>query len=54
MHSSIMFIDKIIVYRQAGIKVLRGLWYRFFMKKTKDIELGSSVLDKWNKYLSFR
>ncbi len=44
MHSSITFTDKIIVYRQAGIKVLRGLWYRFFMKKTKGLFLvGSKV-----------
>lgn len=44
MHSSITFTDKIIVYRQAGIKALRGLWYRFFMKKTKGLFLvGSKV-----------
>ncbi len=39
MHSSISFTDKLIIYRQAGIKVLRGMWYRLFMKKTKGLFL---------------
>ena len=44
MHSSILFLDKLIVYRQAGVKVLRGMWYRLFMKKTKGLFLvGSKV-----------
>ncbi len=44
MHSSLSLIDKFIVYRQAGVKVLRGMWYRLFMKKTKGLFLvGKNV-----------
>ena len=44
MHSSISFIDKLIIYRQAGVKVLRGMWYRLFMEKTKGLFLvGKNV-----------
>lgn len=44
MHSSISLIDKLIVYRQAGLKVLRGMWFRLFMKKAKGLFLvGSKV-----------
>ncbi len=44
MHSSIIFTDKLIIYRQAGIKALRGMYYRLFMKKVKGLFwVGSKV-----------
>lgn len=44
MYSSISFIDKLIIYRQAGTKALRGMWYKLFMKETKGLLLvGSKV-----------
>lgn len=39
MHSNVSFLDKLIIYRQAGIKFLRGMWYRLFMKQAKGIFL---------------
>ena len=42
MHSCISFIDKLIIYRQTGMKVLRGMWYRLFMKKSEGLFLVGS------------
>ena len=44
MHSEIKGIDKIIIYKNAGIKVLRGFWKRLFIKKVKGLLLvGKNV-----------
>ena len=44
MHTEIKGIDKIIIYKNAGIKVLRGFWKRLFIKQVKGIFLvGKNV-----------
>lgn len=39
MHENIGTFDKLIIYKNTGIKVARGLWHRQFMKQVKGLFL---------------
>ena len=39
MDKGIHFADKIIIYKNAGIKVVRGLFLRLFLKESKGLLL---------------
>lgn len=45
MNESISIIDKFIIYKNTGIKVLRGIWKRLFLKETHGLFLvGKNTL----------
>ena len=39
MHENIGTFDKLIIYKNTGIKVARGLWHRLFMKQVEGLFL---------------
>lgn len=39
MHSAISKFDKLIIYKNTGVKALRGLWYRLFLHRVKGLFL---------------
>ena len=39
MHNSISLFDKLIIYKNTGIKVLRGLWKRLFIQEAHGLFL---------------
>ena len=53
MHENIGTFDKLIIYKNSGIKAVRGLWHRLFMKQVKGLFLvGKKVQITHGNYIS--
>ena len=53
MQEGIGTFDKLIIYKNTGIKAARGLWYRLFMKRVKGLFLvGKKVQITHGRHIS--
>ena len=53
MQEEIGTFDKLIIYKNTGIKAARGLWYRLFMKRVKGLFLvGKKVQITHGRHIS--